>query len=218
MFRRHVVPIANQIGQSPVHFFRPGHRNAPATQTGFNMADRCLGIKCGKSRCEGGRCIALHQHAIRPRFRKDCRHSCRNGVRNMRKVLVGFHDTQIEVRSKPKHFEPGIQHFTMLSSHTDKVLNPFRQRQSTCHHRHLNCFGPRPYYGENSHVNADGRRLYNSNPYAFLSEPICLLNMKNKITWKRTVKSIYRRSHVEAGGSAPPAPGPAEPESKGRAL
>ena len=190
LFRRHIVPIADQIGQPPVHFFRPGHRHVSTTQTGFNMADWCLGIKCSKSRCEGGRRIALYQHTIRPHLGKDCRHSSHYGVRNMRKVLVGFHDTQIEVRSKPKHFEAGIQHLTMLSRHTDKVLNPFSRRQRTCHHRHLNCFGPRPYYGENSHVNADGRRLYNSNPYAFLSEPICLLNMKNNIRWKRTFTSI----------------------------
>ena len=94
-------------------------------QTGFDVANRHLGIESGQRRRKRRRRIPVHEHDVRAFLKKSSLQSTQGRCCNVKQRLFRLHEVQIPVWSDPEGPEHLVQHGAVLRRYTSADYERF---------------------------------------------------------------------------------------------
>ena len=118
--RRSKMPGGYATGELTVHLLRPRAVDIVGAQTGLDMPYRNLGIEGRQSCRRTGSSVSMHQYYVRTDFLQNLAQAKQHPRGDIIQVLPLLHDIKIVIGLNVKNMQYLIEHFTMLTGHTNQ--------------------------------------------------------------------------------------------------
>jgi len=128
-------------GEFAVGFFRPGGIDVAGTQAGFHVGYRDLLVIGGEAGGECGGGVAMDQHHVGLELGKYVFQPLQDCCGDIREVLAGLHDAEVEIRPDVEQPEYLVKHFAVLAGDANLGVKAFIGGQCQCQRGHFDGFG-----------------------------------------------------------------------------
>ena len=162
------VQRGNAANERAVHLLREGRPAVVRTQTGLDMADGNLGVKCGERAGKRRRGVAVDKHNVRLHLAEHFAHPLEHARRDRGQILPLLHDVEIVVGTNAETVHDGVEHFPVLRRDAHDALDLGMLLQLQHERRHFDRFRPR---AENGH---------DFNAFAHRSPPVQVLRRQRR--------------------------------------